>query len=201
MTTRLLASLLAISLSATAWADTCAVPSELLADRLIVRLLPGSELATFLAVFESDHPGVAVTLVESVPGRSIHLLALQTPPDYTPADFLAVADDLDDSYGAFLDWGEFLYANETPEGTTGSTFVDHPASAGLYKNQYATSVTGTTAAHARSSGAGTVVAVGSMSMAKVGNSPIAPPIVVKPLTKPVVSVLKNGFASPRMLKP
>lgn len=159
MTTRLLASLLAISLSATAWSDTCAVPSQRLDDRLIVRLLPGSELATFLAVFESDHPGVAVTLVESVPGRSIHLLALQTPPDYTPADFLAVADDLDNSYGAFLDWGEFLYANETPEGTTGSTFVDHPASAGLYKNQYATSVTGTTAAHARSSGAGTVVAV------------------------------------------
>ncbi len=158
MSTRLLISLLAVSLSATAWADTCAVPSEQLADRLIVRSLPGSELAAFLAVFESHHPGVAVTPVDSVQGRGIHLLELQTPPDYTLADFLAVADDLDSSHGAFLDWGEFLYTNEAPEGTTGSTFVDHPAS-GLYKNQYATTVTGTTAAHARSTGTGNVVAV------------------------------------------
>ena len=158
MSTRLLISLLAVSLSATAWADTCEEPSELLADRLIVRLLPGSELAAFLAAFESDHPGVAVTPVDSVPGRGIHLLELQTPPDYTAVDFAALEEDLESSYGAFLDWGEFLYTNEAPEGTTGSTFVDHPAS-GLYKNQYATTVTGTTAAHARSSGPGIVVAV------------------------------------------
>ncbi len=159
MTNRLLIPLLAISLSATARSDTCAVPSELLADRLIVRSLPGSELAAFLAMFESDHPGVALALVDSVPGRGIHLLELQTPPDYTPVDFAALEADLDLNYGALLDWGEFLYATEAPEGTTGSTFVDHPASAALYTNQYATNVTGTAAAHARSTGTGTVVAV------------------------------------------
>ncbi len=159
MTTRLLSSLLAVSLSATAWADTCAVPSELLADRLIVRFLPGSELAAFLAMFETDHPGVAVTLVDSVPGRGIHLLELQVPPNYTEWDFSALEADLDLNYGALLDWSEFLYVNEAPEGTTGSTFVDHPAAAGLFTHQYATGVTGTTAAHARSSGAGIVVAV------------------------------------------
>ncbi len=140
-------------------AGTCLTNDPRVDDRMMVRLLPGIEVESFAAAFESDFPEVGVTPLDSIPGRDIWLLRLQLPPSL-PGDRLDEMEDaLGSNYAAYLVWGDFLYANEAPEGTTGSTLVDHPANASLFANQYARTHTGASAAQMRSVGTGVVVAV------------------------------------------
>ena len=140
-------------------AGTCSTEDPRLDDRMTVRLLPGIEVESFAAAFESDFPEIGVTPLDSIPGRDIWLLGLQLPPSL-PGDRLDEMEDaLGSNYEAYLEWGDFLYTNAAPEGTTGSTLVDHPANASLFANQYAKTRTGADDAHNQSLGTGVVVAV------------------------------------------
>ena len=140
-------------------AGTCRTDDPRLDDRMMVRLLPGIEVESFAAALESDFPEVGVTPLDSIPGRDIWLLGLQLPPSL-PGDRLDEMEDaLGSNYEAYLEWGDFLYTNAAPEGTTGSTLVDHPANASIFANQYARTHTGADDAQTRSVGTGVVVAV------------------------------------------
>lgn len=140
-------------------AGTCLDPDERIADKAMVRLLPGANLDLFLTLFMADHPDVTVKAIDAIPGRPIHLLSVQVPPGYTELQLDQLEDDLELNYLTLIAWGEFLYLNEAPEGTTGSTFVDSPANASLFDNQYAKTITGGDIAQQRSQGAGVTVAI------------------------------------------
>ena len=147
-----------------AQAGTCDAADERLDDRIMVRLVSGAALSDFVSAFERDHPGVTVTPIDSIADRDIHLLSLELPDAFGHADeklrsLEALEAHLEQRYLALLAWAEFLYTNRAPEGSTGSTLVDHPASASLFGGQYAVTLTGAGAAHARSTGAGVVVAI------------------------------------------
>lgn len=133
----------------------CTTDSLRIDDRVMLRLQPSTDLDAWLAIFRNDWPDVSIKALEAIPGRPIHLLSITVPP--AQLEFVEAA--IEDGYPADLTWGEFLYENETPEGTTGSTFVDSPVAAALYPSQYAVQQLELGAAHGISTGAGTVVAV------------------------------------------
>jgi hypothetical protein len=125
-------------------------------NRLIVELRDGVDPAVYLAQVEVDYPDADLAIVDSVPGRPIHLLALTWTGSVAGLDAFETA--LETMYGAFTWSAEFLYTNQAPEGRTGSVYVDGIAP-DAFADQYARTRLGLDAAHARSRGLSTVVAV------------------------------------------
>ncbi|MFK7962080.1 MAG: S8 family serine peptidase [Phycisphaerales bacterium] len=130
-------------------------------DRVIVRLDdpfdPGA-LNAFVAAFEArpELKAFALSPIDSIAGRGIHLLELSFDPG-TPL-FPVEAALENGVFDAHLQWGEFLYGDDAPEGangTTGSTYVDSIAPP-AFGNQYAAGQLKLAQAHDRSTGAVTV---------------------------------------------
>jgi len=138
--------------------------SVLLADYIMIRLVDSANeqpaLQAFIKAFE-NHPantGLSLETVDSIDGRPIYKLALDAPPG---TDFDVVEDQLETAYTDHIVWGELLYDADAPEsngGSTGSTYADGVPEI-AFQSQYATEQTNVPQAQARSTGAGTVVAV------------------------------------------
>lgn len=125
-------------------------------DRLIVELCDGVDPATYLATVEKDHPDAELEIIDAVPGRPIYLLQLTWTGSVAGLELFETA--LETAYDAFVWSAEFLYTNQAPEGRTGSVYVDGIAPS-AFADQYARTRLGLDAAHARSRGMSTVVAV------------------------------------------
>ena len=130
--------------------------SERLDDRMAVHLLNGVTILEFINLFLADHPGTSLQVLDSIAGRPIYLLKLTVQPG-TNIDDLEL--DLDDAYRHQLLWGEMLYENDSPEGGTGSTWVDGLFDTNAYGGQYVVPLLEIPQAQDRSTGVGSVVAV------------------------------------------
>jgi subtilisin family serine protease len=133
-----------------------------LGDRIMVRLLPGADLGSFIAAFEKSNAGSGATLepLDAIEPRLMHLLHLG-PPEL-PEEILDLIEDdlqLNPAYAGLLAWGEFLYEGQAPEGRTGSFWFQLQDGPGAFSGQYAAQLMGLGDAHAIASGAGVVVAV------------------------------------------
>jgi len=127
-------------------------------DRIMIEMNGASTPEQFIASFESAFPTVDLTLLDTVPGRPVHLIGLTLPPN-PPQGFIDTLEvALEAHAGGMLISGEFLYGNGAPEGKSGSTWVDSVAPS-AFEQQYAKQLLALDAAHQRTSGAGTVVAV------------------------------------------
>lgn len=157
---KILPTLLLIGAAAApAVAGDCAPQSMLISDRAIVRIQDGAAIDEFITLVKADHPEVGLAAIDAVPGRNVHLVQLDLPPEWGPVQFDAFEDVLDGAYPSIVQWGEFLYADEAPEGTTGSTFVDGPVQSAAFLDQYAAGLLRLGDAHLRATGQGVVVAV------------------------------------------
>lgn len=133
-------------------------------DRLVVRLIDETDpfaLPAFIAAFEASAVGTGITLtpIDEVDDRGIHLLAFASPPG-TDLDAIELAF-AGGVFSEHIRWGEFLYTDDAPEGsqgTSGSTYVDSIVPS-AFTGQYAAGRVGLGVAHARSTGRGVVVAV------------------------------------------
>ncbi len=134
--------------------------SERINENLIVRLLPArnaaTDLSAFIGQFELDHPGVTITLQDAIPSRDTFLLGFDTP---LGMDMNLLEADLLNNYLTMIQWGEFLYGSDAPEGSTGSVHVDNVVGSTQFRSQYALTTINSESAHTRSLGGGTVVAV------------------------------------------
>jgi subtilisin family serine protease len=152
--------------------DPCSIENPAISNFIMVRTKPGVTLNQFINAFETNNPDITLVLTDSVPNRPIYLLELVPPPDFNSDEFDDFEEHLKTAYVSLIKWGDILYTSEAPEGKTGSTFVDRPIYAGMYYSQYAATTLGLEAAHGRSTGLGTVVAV-----LDTGVDPLHPTIV------------------------
>jgi subtilisin family serine protease len=127
-------------------------------DRMIVRVTEGADIGSFLATFAQRHPEAVPSVADQVPGRPIYLVAIEFTVVPTDALLDLLAADLDVGYAGVLDYGDFLYENQAPEGKSGSTYVDGIAEV-AFLDQYARTRIRADVAQASSRGQGTVVAV------------------------------------------
>ncbi len=131
------------------------VLDEPVPGRAIVRAKIGSPVEAVIDELHAALPDVTFSVAdESLAGRRLYLLA------YEPASALPQVDPVLHSLAgasAAADWGELLWAGHDPESHTGSVWF-HSVGA-MYTTQYPSSMLGLPAAHAQSTGAGTVVAV------------------------------------------
>ncbi len=137
--------------------------SELIEDRMMVRLVPEGEeqqlFDGFFDAFAADpaNAGITMAVLDEIADRRIFLLEINIP-DGTNLDALELR--LETDYTAWLLWAELLYENDAPEGQTGSTYVDGIAEGFTsYKSQYASSKLNLPAARQRGRGAGVKVAI------------------------------------------
>lgn len=134
-------------------------------DRAMVAIQPTSTVDQFIAAFNTLHQqagdGVSAALLDSIASRRVHLLQINLPPDYSPAQFEALELELEShpAYAPHRVHAELLYEGQAPESKTGSTWVDSVAGSLEYHNQYALQKIGAPAAQDRSTGQGVVVAV------------------------------------------
>lgn len=135
--------------------------ANLVDNRILVRVLPAQSLQDFMAAVEVDYPGLSIadTPLDQVPGRPIFLLHVDYPPGWTDADKILFSNAIEVNYLTYLQYGEALYTDETPEGATGSTLVDAIDDPALFDNQYARQKLNLDAAWPVSTGAGVTVAV------------------------------------------
>ncbi|NNM27861.1 MAG: S8 family serine peptidase, partial [Phycisphaerales bacterium] len=144
---------------ASAGDDCFGIPVDARIDELaIVTIASGSSLGAFTAAFHAAHPDVGLVVEDQVPTRETYLIRLDLPPGSPPGFLDLLEEEIETGYPVELLSGDFLYANRTAEGHTGSTWVSgvSPAS---YTGQYAGTVMGLTTAHARATGRGVVVAI------------------------------------------
>jgi subtilisin family serine protease len=119
----------------------------------MVRIAEGSSLQSFMTAFKEQFP--SATVIDSIQIVDTHLL--QFPAAQGPAVEQALANTYVSQ--GFLTWGELSYEGQTPEGKTGSTWVDGPVAFAEYTGQYAGDLIDIEGAHKRSTGAGIVIAV------------------------------------------
>lgn len=141
-----------------------AIPCELLSDvaldRMTFRLVSGVSASQLLDAMQVDWPDVSWTLLDQEVQRGYYLVHVLAPETWTDAEWNLFHHAMDaGGYPSLAHWLEFVSDDEAPEGGTGSTFVDGLADLSSYQNQYAVAKLGLSAAHARSTGAGVVVAV------------------------------------------
>lgn len=144
--------------TAIAHAGVCSLAGRI-DDRVIVAVRPGETINSFLNQFATNHPDIPAVVSDQVPGRALYLVQLTLPPDFSPADADALELSLKTDYTTIIRYGEILYTDETPEGTTGSTLVDGIADIGNYQGQYARTRINADAANTMSTGNGVVVAI------------------------------------------
>jgi subtilisin family serine protease len=139
--------------------DPCDQLAGLISERMMARTHPGIPIGDFIAALQQMNPEVTAAYLESIPNRPVHLLSLDLPPWWGDDELDAFEEQLKTQYEQYLAWGELLYDAETPEGKTGSTFLDRPIMAGMFTQQYAAEKLGLEGAHQRATGLGVVVAV------------------------------------------
>lgn len=139
--------------------DPCALLAGRIGNRLMIRTHPEATVAQFITALEQTVPEMTASYLESIQNRPIHLLNLEVPPSWGDPEFDIFEDTLKTQFSEYIAWGEVLYDAETPEGKTGSTFLDRPVSLAMFHQQYAAQQLGLGQAHQRATGLGTVVAV------------------------------------------
>ena len=140
-------------------ADVCQSPSAAISDQLIVGSIAGvtpSDLATLL---ESYAPGLELTPEDAIAQRPIHLLHASWPVGWTLLEIEGWIDAMTVQGHPSVAWLELDYTQQIPGGGTGSIFVDLLPDFDDFLDQYSGHLIGSTAAHARADGTGTVVAV------------------------------------------
>ncbi|MBL9121243.1 MAG: S8 family serine peptidase [Phycisphaerae bacterium] len=121
-----------------------------------IRVVDDAHLQQCLAQLAKQFPAVAV--LDTVPGRNIHLLGYSLNGRQSDDTFLQALTVLQAKQTIL--WGELNYGAQTAEGKTDSLWVSYSGIGGSqYESQYAWSVIGLSAAHDRTTGYGTVVAV------------------------------------------
>jgi subtilisin family serine protease len=125
----------------------------------MIVLADGITLEVFIANYEAAHPGLTLEPLEQIPGRPVHYLGLEIPAGEGDAYVDQLEVEFETLWTPFpLRFAEILYTMAAPEGHTGSTYVDG-VDPGAFAGQYASDLLGSEMAHARATGAGTVVAV------------------------------------------
>ena len=114
----------------------------------------GVSFDTFVKAFYVAHPEMNVEQIDQVPNRPIFLASIDAQEELD-----LIEDELEAGFGGLLTWGEFVYMNEGPEGTTGSIFVDRPINPVAFRTQYSSNVLGLDVSHDTTTGLGVVVAV------------------------------------------
>ncbi len=150
-----LAAWLALPLSASA-AHAGDATDPLVPGELMLRAENPKLLATALATLSASLDEVGV--LAQIDGRPIYLVSYALGPKQTPDDVDLLLEGL--ILSSTITWGELNYEGQTGEGRTDSLWL---SGLGLnqshYQSQYAGGLLGLGAAHARSRGAGVVVAV------------------------------------------
>ncbi len=136
-------------------ATPCDQDDFLVSDKIILRMAEGVSFVAFANAFHVAHPTIQVQQLDQVPNRSIFLASI----DVQEEDIDAISMEIEGGFGGLLAWGEFVYKNEGPEGTTGSIFVDRPINPASFRTQYSANVLGLNASHNIATGNGIVVAV------------------------------------------
>lgn len=129
----------------------------LVPGRAMIRL-NNATLPGFMAILKQDHPQIEAFVIDDISSRNMYLIQFTPPP---PWQLENLENDLSETYvlAGHLAWGELLYEGQTPEGKTGSTWVDHVGSLASFRSQYASGQIGVPTAQQRSTGAGVLVAV------------------------------------------
>jgi subtilisin family serine protease len=152
----LLASLLAIPALAASSARAGDTIDPIVPGEVVVRAETPKALSAALSALSSGFGGVGV--VDSIEGRPIYLISYELGPKQTADQVDLLLDNL--TRAGVLAWNELNYAGQTGEGQTGSLWLSGVGlDAGAFANQYARDLLGLDLAHARSRGAGVVVAV------------------------------------------
>jgi subtilisin family serine protease len=151
---RLAALFAALSLAVPALAGQGTDP--LVPGELMLRAETPKALASALATLSTSFTGVGV--VQQIDGRPIYLVNYQLNATQVPDDVNLVLDAM--VAQGRLTWAELNYAGQTGEGRTDSLWLSGLGIGfGQFQNQYAAPLLGLNAAHARSRGAGVVIAV------------------------------------------
>ena len=136
-------------------ATPCDQDDLLISDQIMVRMADGVSFNTFVKAFHFAHPNIHLQQLDQVPNRPIFLASI----DVQEEEIDAISTEIENGFGGLLTWGEFVYENEGPEGTTGSIFVDRPISTASFRTQYSSNILGIEVSHDSTTGLGVVVAV------------------------------------------
>ncbi len=128
-----------------------AIPSQ-----ITVRVADARHLSQCVAALSKQYAPVAV--LDSVPGRGIHLLGYSLGPGQDTAAVEQALASLQ-ADGTLL-WGELNYGAQTAEGKTDSLWVSQLTIGGVeYAQQYAWNTLQLASAHRRTTGLGTTIAI------------------------------------------
>lgn len=157
----LLLSTTILGLTTMAFTQTCLELSEQLDGTVVFKLNPGSGPNEVIAAMVLVNPQVTYELVDQMPNRDIYRIDYLVPSGWGEDSWNDFADEFKhwDGPDGVVSWIEFSAMDETPEGGTGSTFVDAPITNALFKGQYVATKLGLTIAHNLTQGQGTVVAI------------------------------------------
>lgn len=139
--------------------DNCAGPVDPVPGFLVLGATPKFPASAAIAALESSASGIDLTLIDSIPGRPIHLLAVTWPASWDDTVVEAWLDGVNAGSIPSVAWMEQEYAGRVPEGGTGSIFVDSIDPPPTTTTQYAWQLAGVAAAQQRTRGQGVVVAV------------------------------------------
>jgi subtilisin family serine protease len=149
---------LAATVSACAWAFPAGANADdpVIVGQATVRVTGPLQLQQAIAILTTQFP--AVVVVDSIPGRDIHLIGYGLGRGQTADTFQSALTAL--QTGQVIRWGELNYGAQTAEARTDSLWVSNGSlGTNQYQSQYAWPVIGLNAAHQRTTGYGTVVAV------------------------------------------
>jgi thermitase len=145
-----------VALSLTTYAPAGDGTDPLVPGELMVRAESPKALSAALAALSASFTGVGV--LQQIEGRPIYLVGYELSPTQVPDDVDAVIATLIKQ--GHLVWGELNYEGQTGEGRTDSLWLSSlGVGVDAYHAQYAVPLLGVDAAHARSRGAGVIVAV------------------------------------------
>jgi subtilisin family serine protease len=149
-----LAALVSISLASSS--ASAQVEDPIILGEVTVRVAGAKELAQAVGLLGSQFAGVAV--VDEIPGRNTFLLSYALAANQTPFDVETALLALQTSGVIVL--GELNYGGQAAEGRTGSLWVSQVTiGPPEFATQYAVDLLGLPAAHARSTGRGTTIAI------------------------------------------
>ncbi len=147
---------IAISLAVAPLAAGGDLVDPIVPGEVVVRAETPAALSTALQALSAQFGGVGV--VDSIPGRPIYLLSYELGPKQAPDMVDLLLDGL--TAAGILAWNELNYAGQTGEGQTDSLWLSGVGiDAEAFGSQYAVDLLGLDLAHAKSRGAGMVVAI------------------------------------------
>ena len=143
----------------------CAI-AGLISDRAIVGLNDGNDIQVFIDLFNAEYPNILIELLDSIPGRNIHLVGLDFSK-VDPIELPALLSEIEEVFFAQFDpdipgpvrFAEGLYESEAPEGGTGSFWLGIPDGTPQLTQQYAWDLLNIDPALQLSEGQGATIAV------------------------------------------